>query len=86
MIHKNGLNTVEINGETIHITDLNDSDLCKFWSERQRTLEYLYRKNEKYNKSWKGIVLKLIGVHLPDNKTIRIGSKQGRLGKGIAPV
>ncbi len=73
MANGKGINTVEINGEVIHITDLDSSTLCDHWSKRQRELRDLYDVNTKANAGWRGVILKLIGVNLPDRNTIYLG-------------
>jgi hypothetical protein len=65
-----GINTVEIDGEVIHVTDLEPDILCEQWSKRQRELNELYITNSDLNNSWKGWVLKLFGINLPDKKGI----------------
>tara|TARA_R110002033_G_scaffold135713_2_gene175252 strand:- start:17415 stop:17723 length:309 start_codon:yes stop_codon:yes gene_type:complete len=67
-----GINTVEINGKVIHITDLEPALLCEQWSKKQHELEELYETNFGINNSWKGWVLKLLGINLPDKKGIWI--------------
>ena len=70
MISGKGINTVEIDGEVIHITDLEPDVLCEQWSKKQRELNDLYKTNSDLNNSWKGWVLKLFGINLPDKKGI----------------
>jgi len=73
MITGKGINTVEIDGEVKHITDLDPATLSSEWAKRQRELGELYRINAEANKGWRGVLLGLIGVHLPDKCTIYIG-------------
>jgi hypothetical protein len=67
-----GINTVEIDGKVVHITDLEPNALCEQWSKRQRELNDLYKINFDLNNSWKGWVLRLLGINLPDKKGIWI--------------
>ncbi|MBL4898750.1 MAG: hypothetical protein JKX76_03765 [Colwellia sp.] len=68
MVSGKGINTVHIDGKVIHITDLDSPTLCEQWSKRQRELNDLYEINTKANSGWKGLVLKLLGITLPDKK------------------
>jgi hypothetical protein len=65
-----GANTVEIDGEVIHITDLAPDVLCEQWTKKQRELKDLYRINSDINNGWKGWVLSLLGINLPDKKGV----------------
>ncbi|MGG5276372.1 hypothetical protein [Pseudomonas syringae pv. coryli] len=67
--HGGGINTVFLNGEYVHITDLDDDALCTVWAERQRTLNDLYEVNKQANEGWRGAVLRLIGIRLPERPT-----------------
>jgi hypothetical protein len=67
-----GINTVEINGDVIHITDLEPALLCEEWSKKQHELKELYEINFAINNSWKGWVLKLLGINLPEKRGIWI--------------
>lgn len=61
----NGINTVMINGDVKHITDLDDITLCSEWSTLIKERNELYKINRQANKGWRGLVLRLIGVSLP---------------------
>jgi hypothetical protein len=59
------INTVIINGEVKHITDLDDITLCSEWAKLIKERNELYKINKQANKGWRGLVLRLIGVSLP---------------------
>ena len=73
MINRGGINTVKINGEYVHITNLDHQTLCAEWAKRQREISDLYDVNKKANQGWRGIVLSLLGIHLPDRNVIILG-------------
>jgi hypothetical protein len=64
------INTVEIDGKVVHITDLSPAQLCDQWCKRQRELKDLYEINRMANSGWKGLVLSLLGIHLPDRSHV----------------
>jgi hypothetical protein len=68
MATRGGINTVLIDGEYRHITDVGQTVLCNEWSKRQREINELYSINTKANKGWRGVILKLIGINLPMRK------------------
>lgn len=68
-----GINTVLLNGEVKHITDLDQDSLCAEWAKRQREINELYETNRRANQGWRGLILRLIGVHLPDKQTVFLG-------------
>lgn len=59
-----GINTVKINGEIVHITDLEPLQLCNEWS-KLKEINDLYTINARANSGWRGLVLRLIGINLP---------------------
>lgn len=67
-----GINTVRINGEVKHITDLDPVTLCLEWTKLKNENKELYRCIGEANSGWRGFILRLIGVRLPDGKTICI--------------
>lgn len=67
----NGVNTVYIDGEVKHITELDDLTLCNEWSKLIRERNKLYDINQKINTGWRGFILRLIGISLPDRQNIR---------------
>ena len=69
MATRGGINTALVNGEYQHITDVDHTVLCNEWSARQREISDLYNINAKANEGWRGVILKLIGVHLPTKKS-----------------
>ncbi|ECC2537966.1 TPA: hypothetical protein L4592_005874 [Pseudomonas aeruginosa] len=68
----NGINTVHLNGEVKHITELDDLTLCNEWSKLIRERNELYNINKAINAGWRGFILRLIGVSLPDRKNVFI--------------
>lgn len=88
MVTKGGINTVNIDGQYIHITDLDKNTLCEEWAKRQKEITGLYIINSKANQGWRGLVLSLIGIHLPDRTAIKLGEPiRGPVrGKGICRV
>ncbi|EAN6152183.1 hypothetical protein IBH50_004168 [Salmonella enterica] len=67
-----GINTVRINGEIKHITELDAITLSNEWSKLKNENADLYRYNHQVSQSWRGLVLRLIGVHLPDKERVRL--------------
>ena len=61
-----GINTVKIGDQVVHISDLSFDQLCVQWAKRQRELNTLYEANRKAKSGWRGLVLSLMGIHLPD--------------------
>jgi len=78
MVTKGGINTVKINGEYVHITDLDSQTLCAEWTKRQSELNELYAINAKANEGWRGMLLKLIGIKLPDKRVIKLGGMDSK--------
>lgn len=70
-----GINTVEIDGQVVHITDLSPEQLCDQWAKRQRELNDLYEVNRKANSGWRGFILGLIGIRLPDKNVYFLGGR-----------
>ncbi|EJA8139901.1 hypothetical protein MWW66_004338 [Escherichia coli] len=68
----NGINTVNINGEVKHISDLDPATLSIEWSKLKNENTELYRYIKEANSGWRGFILRLIGVRLPDGKVICI--------------
>lgn len=67
-----GINTVRINGEVKHITELDPVTLCLEWTKLKNENKELYRCIDEANSGWRGFILRMIGVHLPDGKVICI--------------
>lgn len=65
---RGGINTVKLNGEFIHITDLDAQTLCSEWTKEQLIINNLYAANRKANAGWRGMVLRAIGVRLQTTK------------------
>lgn len=64
MLTRGGINTVEIDSEFVHITDLPAEILCREWTKRQREIHALYDANRRANIGWRGILLRAIGINL----------------------
>ncbi|OAT35712.1 hypothetical protein M988_4409 [Hafnia paralvei ATCC 29927] len=67
-----GINTVRINGEVKHITELDPVTLCLEWTKLKNENKELYRCIDEANSGWRGFILRLMGVRLPDGKTLSI--------------
>ena len=65
----NGINTVTVNGKVKHITELDDITLCLEWTKLREENNRLYEINNQANRGWRGFILRLIGVNLPDKRT-----------------
>lgn len=65
-----GANTVIIHSEVKHITELDALTLCFEWSKLKKENKELYRINQEANNGWRGLILKLIGIYLPDGERI----------------
>ncbi|HBZ8586293.1 TPA: hypothetical protein MM852_003586 [Salmonella enterica subsp. enterica] len=63
---------VRINGEIKHITELDAITLSNEWSKLKNENADLYRYNHQVSQGWRGLVLRLIGVHLPDKERVRL--------------
>lgn len=69
-----GINTVVVDGKRVHITDLAPVRLCAEWSERQREINALYEANRRAYQGWRGVILRLLGIKLPEKHgVIRLG-------------
>ncbi|HAG4612912.1 TPA: hypothetical protein G8549_004525 [Salmonella enterica] len=67
-----GINTVRINGEVKHITELDPVTLSLEWTKLKNENKELYRCIDEANSGWRGFILRLMGIRLPDGKTISI--------------
>lgn len=69
-----GINTVVVDGERVHITDLDPVRLCAEWSERQREINAMYEANRRAYQGWRGVILRMLGIKLPEKHgVIRLG-------------
>lgn len=68
MMTGTGINTVRINGENKHITELDAITLSNEWSKLKNENADLYRYNHQVSQGWRGLVLR----HLPDKKRVRL--------------
>lgn len=67
-----GINTVFVNGEVKHITELDELTLCNEWSKLKNESKELYEINRIANSGWRGFILRLIGVSLPYKHSVFI--------------
>lgn len=70
MMTGTGINTVRINCEIKHITELDAITLSNEWSKMKNENADLYRYNHQVSQGWRGFVLRLIGVHLPERDRV----------------
>jgi hypothetical protein len=73
MVTKLGITTVTIDGQNKNILELNPIELNSEWIKLKHEINDLYEVNAKVNQGWRGIMLRLIGVNLPDRKGIILG-------------
>ena len=78
MMTGTGVNTVRIGGEVKHITELDATTLSNEWSKLKTENADLYGYNRKVNQGWRGFILRLIGVNLPDKEQVIIGGINAR--------
>lgn len=67
-----GINTVQINGEVKHITELDALTLSKEWEKLKNENAALYSYNREVNQGWRGFILRLVGVNLADKVRITL--------------
>lgn len=63
-----GINTVRIGDEVKHITELDALTLMHEWSKLKKENADLYDYNRQVNRGWRGFILRLMGIHLPEKK------------------
>ncbi|STU60802.1 Uncharacterised protein [Klebsiella pneumoniae] len=63
-----GINTVRIGDEVKHITELDALTLMHEWSKLTKENADLYDYNRQVNRGWRGFILRLMGIHLPEKK------------------
>lgn len=51
------------------IRELDDITLCLEWTKLREENNRLYEINNQANRGWRGFILRLIGVNLPDKRT-----------------
>lgn len=61
-----GINTVCINGEVKHITELDALTLCNEWTKLKNEYAALYSYHREVNQGWRGFIMRLMGVTLAD--------------------
>lgn len=66
-----GINTVHVGDEVKHITELDASTL-------KAENAALYSYNRQVNQGWRGFILRLMGITLPDKKQITLGGVNAR--------
>ncbi|EOE7401533.1 hypothetical protein ACTJ47_001489 [Shigella flexneri] len=67
-----GINSLVINGEVRHITDLDPLTLSLQWSKLVKEKERLYAANRKANSGWRGLLLKVLGIKLPQKPGVML--------------
>ncbi|EOX0570625.1 Uncharacterised protein [Shigella sonnei] len=67
-----GINSLVINGEVRHITDLDPLTLSAEWSKLVKEKQELYEANKKACSGWRGFVLKLLGIKLPQKPGVML--------------
>nr|WP_276588976.1 hypothetical protein [Enterobacter sichuanensis] len=67
-----GINTVRIGGEVKHITELDAPTLMHEWSGLKKENADPYDYNRQVNRGLRGFILRLMGIHLPDNERDRL--------------
>lgn len=72
MMTGSGINTVQINGEVKHITELDALTLSKEWEKLKNENAALYSYNREVNQVWRGFILRLVGVNLADKVRITL--------------
>lgn len=65
MMSGRGVNTVTVNGEVKSILDLHPVVLSQQWSLLVHENSSLYEANKKATSGWRGLILRLLGVKLP---------------------
>lgn len=73
-----GINTVRVDDEVKHITELDALTLNREWSKLKAENVALYSYNRKVNQGWRGFILRLMGITLPDKKQITLGGVNAR--------
>ncbi len=73
MVTKLGITTVTIDGQNKNILELNPLELNSEWIKLKHEVNDLYEINEKANQGWRGVILRLFGVNLPDRKGVILG-------------
>ena len=65
-----GINTVRIGDEVKHIAELDALTLMHEWSKLKKENADLYDYNGQVNRGWRGFILRLMGIHLPEKKRV----------------
>lgn len=78
MMTGNGVNTVRIGGEVKHITNLDALTLTHEWSKLNKENAELYSYNRQVTHGWRGFILHLMGIHLPDGVRVKLGGVNAR--------
>ena len=65
-----GINTVRIGDEVKHIAELDALTLMHEWSKLKKENADLYDYNRQVNRGWRGFILRLMGIHLPEKKRV----------------
>ncbi|HGU6710927.1 TPA: hypothetical protein ACNACI_004652, partial [Klebsiella pneumoniae] len=67
-----GINTVRIGDEVKHITELDALTLMHEWSKLTKENADLYDYNRQVNRGWRGFILRLMGINLPEKNRVCI--------------
>lgn len=73
-----GINTVRVGDDIKHITDLDPLTLCNEWSKLKKENADLYSYNHQVTQGWRGFILRLMGIHLPDGERVKLGGVNAR--------
>lgn len=68
-----GMCAVNVGERVVHITEVDDATLCMEWTKLKRELADVYSINRRANSGWRGIVIRLLGIHLPDKNKVLLG-------------
>jgi hypothetical protein len=53
------------------------------WSRLKKENAHLYDYNRQVNRGWRGFVLRLMGIHLPDNDRVRLQGINARKNPSV---
>ncbi|MEH8502344.1 hypothetical protein RAG82_25565 [Klebsiella pneumoniae] len=62
--------TLERIDEVKHIAELDALTLMHEWSKLKKENADLYDYNRQVNRGWRGFILRLMGIHLPEKKRV----------------
>ncbi|EAO8023258.1 hypothetical protein EFH81_24885 [Salmonella enterica] len=79
-----GINTVRISNEVKHITELDALILCSEWAKLKKENSDLYEYHREINSGWRGVILRLLGIYLPDKRDVFLKGINAK-GESIYP-